>query len=113
MPKVVEQLTEEEKTIEAAIRKAFTEEQMCAYFLTKTVRSLYQFEDDFIANWYAEMFDKQPDPIADARRELVQAYTRILMVEHNYRYILDYWLRQYQLGLLDEMQVFFGGEAGK
>ena len=113
MPKVVDQLSAEEKNIEAQLRQQFSEDQMCAYFLTKTVRSLYQFDDDFIAGWYREMFDQPPAPGVNTRNELVQAYTRILMVERKYRYILDYWLRQYQAGLLDEMQAFFGGEPGK
>ncbi len=52
MPKMVDELTETEEKIEAELRKKFTEEQMCAYFLTKTIRSQYQFDDEFVAHWY-------------------------------------------------------------
>lgn len=113
MPKIVDQLTAAEQEFEKEIRNRFTEEQLCAYFLTKTIRSQYQFDDDFIADWYEKVFDKKPDHIESARRELVQAYTTMLMVERKYRYHLDYWLRQYQERLASEMEAFFGGEPGK
>jgi len=44
---------------------------MCAYFLAKTVRSQYQFDDGFISNWYEEIFNKKPEHIENARCELV------------------------------------------
>jgi hypothetical protein len=113
MPKMIEKLTEKEKQIEKELRKRFTEEQMCAYFLTKTIRSQYQFDDSFIENWYAEIFNKKPEKIENARRELVQAYTTMLLFEKKYRFHLDYWLRQYQEKLVSEMETFFGGKAGK
>ena len=86
---------------------------MCAYFLTKSIRSQYQFDNDLIENWYTEIFDKKPEQIKNARRELVQAYTKMLMFENKYRFHLDYWLRQYQEKLLVEMEAFFAGEPGK
>ena len=113
MPKMVDQLTETEKEIEQIIRKKFTEEQMCAYFLTKTIRSQYQFDDEFITSWYEEIFEKKPEQLNTARRELVQAYTTMLMFEHKYRFHLDYWLRQYQEKLIPEMESFFAGVPGK
>lgn len=113
MPSSVDTLTEAEKKTEKKIRACFTEEQMCAYFLTKTIRSQYQFDDAFIAHWYEEIFNKKPDDITTARSELVRAYADMLMREHKYRFHLDYWLRQYQGGLLQEMQNFFAGEPGK
>ncbi len=113
MPRLVDKLTEDEKEIEKAIRKRFTEEQLCAYFLTKTIRSQYQFDDEFIEGWYEEIFDKKPDLVDNARRELVRAYTEMLMFENKYRFHLDYWLRQYQEKLLEELEAFFGGEPGK
>jgi len=113
MPRMVDKLTEKEVEIEKKIRRKFSEEQMCAYFLTKTIRSQFQFDDDFIIDWYAEIFDKKPEKIESARRDLIQAYTKMLMVEKKYRFHLDYWLRQYQENLITEMESFFGGEPGK
>lgn len=113
MPKIVENLTEKEIEIEKQIREKFSEEQMCAYFLTKTIRSQYQFDDNFIQNWYEEIFNKKPEKVENARRELVQAYTNMLMFENKYRFHLDYWLRQYQEKLLAEMETFFAGDPGK
>lgn len=113
MPRIVENLTEKEAEIEKEIRKRFTEEQMCAYFLTKTIRSQYQFNDEFVSSWYEDIFDKKPENNEDVRRHLVKAYTDMLMVEKKYRFHLDYWLRQYQEKLITEMESFFGGEPGK
>lgn len=113
MPKMVEQLTESEQKIEKKLRDKYSEEQMCAYFLTKTIRSQYQFNNDFISNWYEEIFDKKPADIKMARRELVQAYANMLIMEQKYRFHLDYWLRLYQEKLITEMETFFGGEPGK
>ena len=113
MPRMVDKLTEAEEKIEKELRNRFTEEQMCAYFLTKTIRSQYQFDDEFISNWYEEIFEKRPVHKDSARRELVKAYTNMLMFEKKYRFHLDYWLRQYQESLITEMESFFGGEPGK
>ncbi|MBL1275260.1 MAG: hypothetical protein COB30_004165 [Ectothiorhodospiraceae bacterium] len=113
MPQIVDERTETEKQIEITLREKFSEEQMCAYFLTKTIRSQYQFDDDFIADWYKELFEKKPDDITTARRELVKSYTNMLMFENKYRFHLDYWLRQYQEKLITEMDTFFSGEPGK
>ncbi len=113
MPKIVDQLTEAEEKIEKELRSKFTEEQMCAYFLTKTIRSQYQFDDEFVLNWYEQIFNKKPENTKDIRRELVKTYTEMLMFENKYRFHLDYWLRQYQERLITEMESFFGGEAGK
>lgn len=110
---MVDKLTEAEEKIENEIRKKFSEEQMCAYFLTKTIRSQYQFDDEFIKNWYVEIFGKKPEKIENARRDLVQAYTKMLMFENKYRFHFDYWLRQYQDKLLSEMEAFFSGVPGK
>lgn len=113
MPKMVDKLTADEEKIEGELRRKFTEEQMCAYFLTKTIRSQYQFDDEFISNWYEEIFNKKPEKIKEARRELVKAYTEMLMFEGKYRFHLDYWLRQYQERLITEMEAFFAGAPGK
>ena len=50
MPRMLDKLTKTEEKIETELRSQFTEEQMCAYFLTKTIRSQYQFDDQFITN---------------------------------------------------------------
>ncbi len=113
MPKMVDKLTEAEEEIEKELREKFTEEQMCAYFLTKTIRSQYQFDDEFVSDWYEEIFNQKPDNREDARRHLVKAYTDMLMFENKHRFHLDYWLRQYQERLITEMESFFSGEAGK
>ncbi len=113
MPRMVDKLTEAEEIIGKKLRSKFTEEQMCAYFLTKTIRSQYQFDDEFISSWYEEIFNQKPEYIENSRCELVQAYTNMLMFEKKYRFHLDYWLRQYQEKLITEMESFFGGEPGK
>ncbi|MFV1997274.1 MAG: hypothetical protein ACC641_04600 [Acidiferrobacterales bacterium] len=113
MPKIVDKLTRSEKEIEEKIRERFTEEQMCAYFLTKTIRSQYQFNDDFISGWYEEIFGRKPEDSENARRELVRAYTDILMLENKYRFHLDYWIRQLQGNLIVEMEAFFEGQPGQ
>jgi len=61
MPAIVDKLTESETKIEKVLLAKFTEEQMCAYFLTTTIRSQYQFDDTFIAGWYEDIFDKRPE----------------------------------------------------
>lgn len=113
MPRMVDKLTEAEEEIEKEIRKKFTEEQMCAYFLTITIRSQYQFDDEFIIVWYEEIFDKKPEKPEEVRRLLVKEYTNMLMFENKYRFHLDYWLRQYQEKLISEMELFFTREPGK
>ena len=45
MPQAVEKQTATEEKIEQELRARFTEEQMCACFLTKTIRSMYQFDE--------------------------------------------------------------------
>ena len=113
MPRMIDKLTEAEEKVEQELRTKFSEEQMCAYFLTKTIRSQYQFDDEFVAAWYEEIFGKKPENNEEVRRKLVKAYTDMLMFENKYRFHLDYWLRQYQEKLITEMESFFGGEAGK
>ncbi len=49
---------------------------MCAYFSTKTIRSLYQFNDDLISDWYEKTFDKKPKATEESRRELVKGIHR-------------------------------------
>ena len=110
---MADELTETEKNIEKELRSKFSEEQMCAYFLTKTIRSQYRFNDAFISNWYEDIFNKKVENIKLARRELVKEYTNMLMFEKKYRFHLDYWLKQYQEKLIVEMESFFGGEPGK
>ncbi len=112
MPKTVDKLTEDEEKIEEELRSKFSEEKLCAYFQTKTIRSQYQFNDDLITDWYEEIFNKKPEKVEKARRELKE-YTNMLMLEKKYRFHLDYWLRQYQEKLVTEMELFFGGEPGK
>ncbi len=113
MPRMVEKLTEKEEEIEKELRNRFTEEQMCVFFLAKTIRSQYQFDDEFVLSWYNEIFEKEPKNKSDVRRYLVKAYTEMLMFEKKYKFHLDYWLRQYQDRLITEMESFFGGEPGK
>ncbi len=47
MPQAVENRLIRKKKIEQELRARFTEEQMCAYLLTKTIRSVYRFDDEF------------------------------------------------------------------
>ncbi len=110
MPAIVDELSDAEAKIEKKLRARFTEEQMCAYFLTKTIRSQYQFDDAFIADWYEEIFGKKPELIKNARCKLVQAYTTMLMSEKKYQNHLYYWIRQYQGKIINEMDLFFDGK---
>jgi len=80
---------------------------MCAYFLTQTIRSLFQFEDDFVEGWHEEIFHRKPSSIESARSELVQEYARMFISEHKYRYHLDYWIRKDQEKLLSKVEAFF------
>ena len=111
MPQIVDKLTEAEVKLGQELRSRYTEEQMCAYFLTRTIRSQYQFDDGFVAAWYEEIFGKKPHKKTEIRRELVKAYTQMLMFENKYRFHLDYWLRQRPDRLITEMEDFFHGEA--
>ena len=112
MPQLVEKLTAAEERKKLEIRSRFTEEQMCAYFLTKTIRSLYQFNDEFVAGWYEEIYGNSPETIEEVRPQLVKAYTEMLMIENKYIFHLDYWLRIYQEKLMAEMVAFFSSDAG-
>jgi len=73
---------------------------MCAYFLAKTIQSLYQFDDEFVAGWYEELFGIKPENNGEVRRQLGKAYTQMLMFENKYRFHLDYWIRKYQAKLI-------------
>jgi len=59
MPEIVKELTENEKLIEKEILDSFSEEKICVYFLSKNLRSIYQFNDKFIDNWYKQIFDSK------------------------------------------------------
>jgi len=113
MPKMVDKLTKKEEKLALQIKEKFTEDQICAYFLTKTVRSLYQFDESFIESWYKEIFNRKPKNSVRARKALVEAYAKMLITEHKYKYHLEYWLRQYQEMLIVEMETFFSGEGAK
>lgn len=112
MPQIEGELTKAEERIEQELRSRFTEEQMCAYFLTKTIYSLYQFDDEFVAGWYEETFGKKPQKNENVRCQLVKAYTQMLMFENKYRFHLDYWLRKYQEKLIIKIESFLGNETG-
>jgi len=111
MPQNVEKQTDTAEIIEQELRSRFTEEQMCAYFLTKTIRSLYQFDDEFVANWYEKTLGEKPGENEEVRRQLVRAYTEMLMFENKYKFHLDYWLSKFQQNLIAEMETFFTGRA--
>ena len=104
---------EREEEIKSNIRDKFTEEQMCAYFLTKTIRSQYQFDDEFVMDWYEKIFEKKSDNVENVRKKLVEAYTRMLMIENKYENHLDYWIKQHKEKLVSDMELFFGGDPGK
>jgi len=69
MPQAVEKQTATEEKIEQELRARFTEEQMCACFLTKTIRSVYQFDDEFAAGWYEKIFGEKPGKNEEVRRQ--------------------------------------------
>ena len=112
MPQATEKQTDTEEKIEQELRARFTEEQMCAYFLTKTIRSVYQFDDEFVAGWYEKVFGEKPGKNEEVRRQLVKAYTEMLMFENKYRFHLDHWLRQFKHTLIEKMESYFGGKTG-
>jgi len=113
MPDIVKELTDKEKQIENVLKQKFSEEQMCVYFLTKTARSIYQFDDEFVLNWYQQIFERPPNDSANTRKELLRAYLEMLMFENKYQFHVNYWIRQLQEAIVDEMEVFFSGSPGQ
>ena len=107
MPQFTGKLTMTEEKIEQVLRSRFSEEQMCAYFLPMTIRSWYQFDDEFVAGCYEKIFGKKPEQNQQISCELIKAYTEMLMFKNKYRFHLDYWTRKYQQKLITEMESFF------
>jgi hypothetical protein len=108
MPKMVDRLTPEEHVIADKIRHKFTVDQQCAYYLTKTVRSIYQMDEAAVEAWRQELGD-DTDSELETRVSLVKAYTQMLAVEHKYQFHLEYWLRHFQEQLIDEIEEFLSG----
>jgi len=108
MPKMVDQLTPEERVIAEKVNQKFSVSQQCAYYLTKTIRSIYQMDDAAVEMWRQEL-GGYADSELETRASIVKAYTQILVVEHNYQYHLEYWLRHFQEQLIDEIEEFLSG----
>jgi hypothetical protein len=108
MPKMVERLTPAERAVADEVNRKFTVDQQCAYYLTKTVRSIYQMDDAAVEAWRRELADAA-DPELEPRAALVVAYTRMLLVEQNCQFHLEYWLRHFQERLIDEIDAFLSG----
>ncbi|MEC3908826.1 hypothetical protein VOI54_17495 [Tamlana sp. 2201CG12-4] len=113
MPEIVKALTKHEKRVEKEILDSFPKEKICAYFLSKNLRSIYQFDDEFIDDWYQQLFDTQPHKNESKRAKLALEYTRMLLIDKQYNNHMKYWIRQLQSGILEEMNKFFAGEPGK
>lgn len=113
MPEIVKELTKEEKLIEKEVFDTFTEEQISVYFLSKNIRSIYQFNDEFIDDWYNQFFDYEPDNKISKRVALALEYTNMLLIERKYENHMKYWIRQMQKEILVEMKSYFSGEGGK
>jgi len=105
---MVDQLDPEELIIAEKVNRKFTVDQQCAYYLTKTVRSIYQMDDAAVEAWRQELAGYANTELDD-RTALVQAYTQILMVEQKYQFHLEYWLRHFQGQLIDEIEEFLSG----
>lgn len=113
MPEIVKELTKEEQKIEKKVLDTYTEEEICAYFLSKNLRSIYQFDDDFIEDWYSQLFDSPLNDTETKRTRLAMAYARMLLMDRLYDNHMKYWIRQLQSGILMEMKAYFSGEPGK
>jgi hypothetical protein len=105
--------TNDEQVIADAIKERYSEEQLCAFFLTKTIHSQYQLDDAQIENWYEDIFDNRPESTDTMRRELVLVYAKMLMEENLYDNHLFYWVKKYQALLMPEMDIFFNIEPGE
>lgn len=108
MPQMVDQLTPVELIIAEKVNQKFSASEQCAYYLTKTVRSIYQMDEAAVEDWRQEL-GAYADCELDARTSLIKAYTQILMVEQKYQFHLEYWLRHYQEHLIDEIEEFLSG----
>lgn len=115
MPRMVESLTPTEEKIAAQIKGRFSIEQQSAYYLTKTIRSVYQMEeedvvawrDEILSSWQQYMGEEFPYGELTPRQAVVMAYSVILVEKQMYEFHLDYWLRAYQEKLLDKLEDFF------
>lgn len=112
MPEIVKQLTEKELTIENQVYGSYSEEQICAYFLSKNLRSIYQFSDEFVNNWHSQIFESKIDTSKSRRIDLVFEYANMLMIEKKIENHMKYWVRQLQSEILVDMANFFDGDGG-
>ena len=106
-------LSKKEEQIQQNIINKFSIEQICVFFLTKTIQNIYQFEDNFVLNWYLETFGEKPNNQDLFRPKLVEAYTRMLLIENKYQNHLNYWIKLKQNQLLKEMELFFSSKDAK
>ncbi len=117
MPRMVEELTENEKVMKQEIEKRFSPEQQCAFYLTKTIRSVHQMTDEQVRDWNEELrgmwkeYKQSEFPFAHLsdRKGILMAYSVVLTEDQLYEFHLDYWLRHYQEALSDEIAEFLSG----
>lgn len=89
----------------------YTEEQLCVYFLSKNIRSIYHFDDDFIVNWYKDIFGSEVPVGRSARQELILFYTKMLMTESKYEAHLEYWVEKSGSKIFSEVEEYFMVES--
>lgn len=113
MPEIFYRLTPSEEEIREQLLKSFSVEQVYAFFLSKNLRSIYQFDEDFIDGWFEQIFNTTENKISSKRVELFLEYARMLLLNHNYENHLKYWIRHNQTDLIEEMNAYFRGEGGE
>lgn len=93
--------------VSSFLKWQYSEEQLCAYFLSKNIQSIYQLDDDFIKNWYEKVMKVGLVVGVGGRQELIIYYTNALIVERKYESLLEYWVEKYGRRIMDDIEGFF------
>lgn len=110
MPEPVDQLSEHQKAIVEKINELFTTEQQCAFFLGKTIQSIYQMDDEKVHQWLEAVDEKHAADHLTARQTLIHAYTRFLIDEQLCQNHVEYWVRHCPDQLVDDITAFLSGK---
>jgi hypothetical protein len=92
------------------LRWKYSEDELCVYFLSKNIHTIYQLDDDYITNWYGDVFDTSLTDKVNARKKLIVFYTNMLMNENKFESHLDYWVEKCGRKILNDIDVFFSGD---
>jgi len=93
--------------VSSFLKWQYSEEQLCAYFLSKNIQNIYQLDDDFIKNWYEKIMKIGLGEGVSGRQELILYYSNALIVERKYEGLLEYWVERYGRSILDDIEDFF------